>query len=85
MPGPLGGRSVALTARSLARLLGDLCEGLRAVNGTLSSLLLSSFFPKDANSGSLSPPGSPAPLAPLRTGTVGCMVTADAAAACWAS
>lgn len=77
--------SAGLLERSLGRLFGDLCEGLRAVKGILSSLLLSSFFSKAANSGRTSPSARPLPLAPLRTGTVGCILAAGAATgACWA-
>jgi hypothetical protein len=46
---------------------GDLLDGLRVVSGIRSSLLKSSFFSKDANSGSVSAP----PFAPLTRGIEG--------------
>jgi hypothetical protein len=55
---------------SFAKVPGDLSVGLLAVRGILSSLLRSSFFSKEANSGRVSAP----PLAPLTIGTVGCRV-----------
>ena len=56
---------------------GDLLsEGLLDVKGTRSSIFMSSFFSKEANSGS--PSGLP--LAPLITGTVGCLVVGGGAA-----
>lgn len=69
----LGVRSVGLpvsfayTVVWSVKLPGDRFEGLLAVRGILSSLLWSSLFSKEANSGSASAP----PFAPLTKGTVG--------------
>ena len=71
--GPLYGMSDGVEAMSLTSVLGDLSDRLRAVSGSLSSLLWTSFFSKAANSGSLLSPG---PLAPLSMGTVGSSVVA---------
>jgi hypothetical protein len=65
---------------SLGGPLGDRSDGLRAVSGTLSSLLRSSFFSKEAKTGSLSTSWA---LAPLMTGIVGCLTVEAAAAAAW--
>jgi len=53
-----------------SKVPGDRLDGLLAVRGILSSLLRSSLFSKEANSGSVSAP----PFAPLTTGTVGLRV-----------
>src|SRR3954464_7929144 len=63
---------------SLGGALGDRSDGLRAVSGIRSSLLLSSFFSNEAKTGSL----STLLFAPLITGIVGCR--AVAAAVAWA-
>lgn len=66
---------------SCVKALGDRLDGLLEVRGILSSLLRSSFFSKEANSGNVSAP----PLAPLTIGTVGCRVLeVIGAVVCWA-
>lgn len=55
---------------SMVGLLGDRSEGLRAVSGIRSSLVLS-FFSYEAKVGSLS---VAPPFAPLTIGIVGCTV-----------
>jgi hypothetical protein len=59
----------------------DLLDGLLAVSGYLSSLLWSSFFSKEANSGSV----SAALFAPLTMGSVGWIGggVATGAVVCW--
>jgi len=70
--------STGLVAWSLIKVVpvGVASDGLRAVRGTLSSLLRSSFFSYVANVGSPSPP-----LAPLTMGTVGCIMFVEFRAA----